>query len=530
MRINVAIPEAHVEAPVLNAALESVTRLNEQMMANGEVPTIDKGIKHGVRWKPEPPGDEHFDHAKTVMARKWGDCDDLAPWHAATLRHTGEDPDAKAIVYRSGEKRWHAVVQRSDGSIDDPSKRAGMGASVGIAGAALPLMSTANSSVVGAYMVRPQIAIRPVRGAFQARADLPWNWKERLDEKPSAQDYAMTALHTAPLAATALTGAIDGICRLGVAAGFADPDHLNRLSAIADAVCGHNYDELAGTYGEDHANAAYSVVGTFFTSAALGEGNTLIISPGEAASSALRAMTSDSEHATDDVKKLAAIVHKHAKGDRPEADSLTGAIMRYLATTQGPVARNSADEHARLLIADQTAKRLLKDPWFQKELAKASLNGEASVEGFFDFIGKAVGAVGNAVGNVVKTVAPIVAKIAPVIPIIGPAIAGAAGLASAAANVLAPSRPAPPPEPRPAPPPPRAPIVIPRTATVAPAAAARAAPPPPVPRGPAYVPPPIVPAAPMPASPAFGSRLVPGGVPGSAAIHQGQLFHLVPFG
>src|SRR5215471_13395989 len=182
MRINVAIPESHVSAPPLDAALEAVTRLNEDLLRAGKVPTVDEAIhKHGVRWKPEPPGDEHFDHAHTVITRGWGDCDDLAPYKAATLRHTGEDPDARAVVRKSGAQRWHAVVERSNGAIDDPSREAGMGAPRGVNGAWLPVMNPP-ASVSGAYAVRPQIAMRPVRGAYQARADMPWQWKEKLDE------------------------------------------------------------------------------------------------------------------------------------------------------------------------------------------------------------------------------------------------------------------------------------------------------------------------------------------------------------
>ncbi len=265
MRINVAIPEAHVDAPPLDAALEAVTRLNETLLRDGAVPTAREGIKDGVRWKPEPPGDEHFDHAGTVQKRGWGDCDDLAPWHAASLRHTGEDPGAHAIVKKSGPKRWHAVVRRSDGSIDDPSREAGMGAPRGVHGAWLPLMSQP-ASVVGAYAVRPQIAMRPVRGAFQARADMPWQWKERLDEPASPTDYAMSTLHTAPVASTALVGALDGACQLAIAGGYADPEHINRLSCLADACEGVGYDELAAVYGEEHANAAEQIVGSFFGS------------------------------------------------------------------------------------------------------------------------------------------------------------------------------------------------------------------------------------------------------------------------
>lgn len=266
MRINVAIPESQVSEAPLNAALEAVTALNEQLLADGTVPTAREAIeKHGVRWKPEPPGDEHFDHAHTVISRGWGDCDDLAPYEAASLRHTGEDPGATAEVIRSGPRRWHAIVKRSDGTTTDPSRAAGMGAPRGVIGAWLPLMSQP-ASVSGAYAVRPQIAMRPVRGAFQARADMPWQWKEKLDEPPSPTDYAIATLHTAPVASTALVGALDGACRLALAGGYADPDHINRLSAIADACEGHSLEEIAEVYGEEHAAAAGQIVGSFFGS------------------------------------------------------------------------------------------------------------------------------------------------------------------------------------------------------------------------------------------------------------------------
>lgn len=262
MRINVAIPEAHVDAPVLNAALESVTRLNEEMLASGEVPTFTDGLKEGIKWKPEPPGDEHFDHAKTVLRRKWGDCDDLAPWQAASLRHTGEDPDARAIVRRSGPKRWHAIVRRGDGSVDDPSKAAGMGQPTGVVGAALPLMYTAPSAVVGgAYIVRPQIALRPFRGGAQARTDMPIHTGVSGHLQPS--DYAMASIQHGATPQQALVGAIEGALQLAIAGGYAPQSHISRLAAIADAVEGIPLDEVAACYGEEHARAAAEVVGAF---------------------------------------------------------------------------------------------------------------------------------------------------------------------------------------------------------------------------------------------------------------------------
>jgi len=266
VRINVAVPEPHVSAPVLDAALEGVTRLNEDMIRAGAVPTFREALRAGVRWKPEPPGAEHFDHAGVVIGRRWGDCDDLAPYEAASLRVTGRDPGAVAVVKRSGPKRWHAVVRRSDGSIVDPSRAAGMGRPRGVVGATQPPMFQ-RASVGGAYVATPQLALRPVmyRGqpeAWQARTDLPWHWQP--GKSPS--DVAMVSLHRSPYSDQALVGACHGAIRLGECSGFAAEDHMDRIAAIRDACEGADWEELAHLYGEQHATAAEHVVGSLFGS------------------------------------------------------------------------------------------------------------------------------------------------------------------------------------------------------------------------------------------------------------------------
>lgn len=126
MRIRIAVPEAHVNPAVIDAALEAVTRLDESLIRSGQSPTASELVRAGARWQPEPPGDEHFDHGGTIAARGHGDCDDWAPLKAAELRATGEDPRAVARVVKSGDTTYHAIVQRGDGSIDDPSLAAGM--------------------------------------------------------------------------------------------------------------------------------------------------------------------------------------------------------------------------------------------------------------------------------------------------------------------------------------------------------------------------------------------------------------------
>jgi hypothetical protein len=266
MRIAVAVPEAHVKAPVLDAALEATTRLNESLIKEGDVPLFDE-VRHSIRWKPEPPGDEHFDHAGVVLGRKWGDCDDMAPYAAASMRASGEDPGARAIVKKSGPKRWHAVVQRSDGTIRDPSKETGMGShSNGVMGAALPIMMRAQSAVVGGtYIARPQLALRPIVSrdgnveAWQSRADLPWHWAPGT----SPVDIAMAALHASPTSSQAIVGACNGLLRLGEA-NDVDDDTLMRAAAIRDACEGADWDDLADEYGMEHATAAGQLVGSFF--------------------------------------------------------------------------------------------------------------------------------------------------------------------------------------------------------------------------------------------------------------------------
>lgn len=273
MRINVAIPEANVKEPVLNGALETVTLLNEDLIRSGKSPTAQQLIDQGAIWQPEKPGDEHFDHGGIIASRGHGDCDDWAPLHAATLRVTGEDPGAKAVVRKSGPKRWHATVIRSDGTEDDPSLAAGMpGAAkrVGARGATLPIMYPGRlvsgvNGEVGSFIATPHLALRPVADrhgqleSWQARADLPWHWHP--DDSPA--DLAMATLHMSPVSDQAVVGAVRGAFNLGCVSG-ADPEHLRYLSAVEDICNGYSWDEVAEVYGPAHATAAGAVVGSFF--------------------------------------------------------------------------------------------------------------------------------------------------------------------------------------------------------------------------------------------------------------------------
>lgn len=270
MRIQVAVPEDHVKKPVLDAALEAVTRLNESMLRAGDTPTDLQLIRQGAKWKPEPPGQEHFDHGARIAARGDGDCDDWAPLRAARLRVTGEDPGAIAEVRKTGPKRWHATVTRSDGSEDDPSVDAGMPGpgNVGILGAWLPSMRGGSHGVHGAFINTPQLALRPIADShgeiesWQARTDLPWHWRPRAGSATPA-DLAMVTLHRSPVSSQAICGAARGAFKLGLANGC-DPEQLKRLSALCELCEGAPWEDVAERYGAEHATAAGAIVGSFF--------------------------------------------------------------------------------------------------------------------------------------------------------------------------------------------------------------------------------------------------------------------------
>ncbi|HKW09195.1 MAG TPA: hypothetical protein VJO33_02380 [Gemmatimonadaceae bacterium] len=171
MRIRLAIPDRLVTPEALEAALEATSLANEQAILRGEVPPLSEAIRGGVRWKPEPYLDgEHFDLAHLVANRKWGDCDDLAPWLTGELRATGEDPGAVSRVYKTGADRWHVVTQTSDGTILDPSRWAGMGKKsassvVGVSGKiARPFARTGEGA----------LCVVPHERQYWSRVDLPF--------------------------------------------------------------------------------------------------------------------------------------------------------------------------------------------------------------------------------------------------------------------------------------------------------------------------------------------------------------------
>jgi hypothetical protein len=247
MRIRLAIPDElddQERKEALDAALESVTRSVTGLVRRGIVPPAAGPIKaKRVRWQPEPEGDEHFDLPTTVIARGWGDCDDLAPWHAGSLRASGADPHARAIVRRSGPKRWHAIVRRADGSIEDPSAAAGMHTVGGLCHGAGPAITKPMAADGRLCVAICPTADRRHPVIWFARCDLPdgvddWTW-------------SATAAHTEP--SRALLHAVK--TARGVAGPDVDPEDALRLAALNDLIMGADPEDveeaLAEIVGDD---------------------------------------------------------------------------------------------------------------------------------------------------------------------------------------------------------------------------------------------------------------------------------------
>lgn len=228
MRVQLAIPDEHVTPDVLEPLLEAGTRLDQRLMAAGQAPTFTQALQQGVRWQPEPPGMENFDHAGAVAGRGHGDCDDLGPMRAAELRLTGEDPHATVGVIRTGPHMFHAYVNRSDGTYEDPSEEAGMVVPAGgIRPAAVRVLSR---RPIAAVSIRPQKSL----GGWQARAELPW--------VGSAYKLSCNAFETDPR--DAMSTAVMGCCLLGETAGLSSRDDVARLLALESAMRAAHPDEL----------------------------------------------------------------------------------------------------------------------------------------------------------------------------------------------------------------------------------------------------------------------------------------------
>lgn len=103
-----------------------------EIKTNRHIPRL-YDTKAKIKWKrdvcraPNVPGAcERFLSPLQVLAEGGiVDCDDAGPWRAAELRLAG-DKDARAKS-KPSNVGYHVIVVHGDGTVEDPSKKLGMG-------------------------------------------------------------------------------------------------------------------------------------------------------------------------------------------------------------------------------------------------------------------------------------------------------------------------------------------------------------------------------------------------------------------
>jgi hypothetical protein len=119
LRVTMEIP---ADPAALTMALEGLVRMDEKLM--GEVSIGGAGYPSlyasNVRYRREPRGQEDWKTADRVFDDGYADCEDLSAVRAAELRRAG-DP-AMVLVVPTQRGKFHAVVLRGNGEIEDPSR------------------------------------------------------------------------------------------------------------------------------------------------------------------------------------------------------------------------------------------------------------------------------------------------------------------------------------------------------------------------------------------------------------------------
>ena len=92
------------------------------------VPATPLLYESGVRYVPENQGFDDWHDIPETLARLVGDCEDLACWRIAELRHRERE---HALPYLKRAERddhvlYHVAVRRFDGRVEDPSRALGM--------------------------------------------------------------------------------------------------------------------------------------------------------------------------------------------------------------------------------------------------------------------------------------------------------------------------------------------------------------------------------------------------------------------
>jgi hypothetical protein len=118
---------------VLSALLDALTLANvAYLLKHPHTPNL---YASGVRYEEEPLGRDEWQDIPDTIARRTGDCEDLACWRVAELRVRNRERATHAVSTseiadpRTGKPvtTYHIRVVREDGAQEDPSRLLGMG-------------------------------------------------------------------------------------------------------------------------------------------------------------------------------------------------------------------------------------------------------------------------------------------------------------------------------------------------------------------------------------------------------------------
>lgn len=94
-----------------------------ELRRNPELPDLYSIAQYTLDTPGEP--EQWYGPKALVAANGRTDCNNLAVYRAAELV-VREGEAARPVLFEFEPRRWHVVVQREDGSIEDPSARTGM--------------------------------------------------------------------------------------------------------------------------------------------------------------------------------------------------------------------------------------------------------------------------------------------------------------------------------------------------------------------------------------------------------------------
>lgn len=114
--------EMTVPLPAMEAAVEGLTLINEVLLEEMSAAPIrpPRLYQSAVRYRR--PGKRRWHTIADLYDLLEGDCKDLAAARCAELRYY-EGERAVPVVYLTRRAhRYHAVLRRADGTIEDPSR------------------------------------------------------------------------------------------------------------------------------------------------------------------------------------------------------------------------------------------------------------------------------------------------------------------------------------------------------------------------------------------------------------------------